>query len=63
MVIQCCVCAKIRNGARWETPESTLSPKSPVTSSYCPVCADEARAEINYARLEPMQSMTPTTTG
>lgn len=66
MVAQCCVCAKIRNGARWEKPEPTLSPEVQVTTSYCPICADEARADMHYTRLEsvrPITRMTPTTAG
>ena len=55
MVTQCCVCDRIRNGVRWETPEPALSPKTLVTFSYCPNCADEARTLISSTRLNPLQ--------
>jgi len=66
MVTQCCVCGKIRNGARWETPEPALSPKVLITSSYCPDCAEEARTIMSYTRpdpLRPTSGMTPATAG
>jgi hypothetical protein len=45
MVVQCCVCRKVRDGSRWNKPPKGHHPET-VSHGYCPVCAAEAFAEI-----------------
>lgn len=46
MVVQCCLCQKVRQGKQWESvSESTKLPKE-VSHGYCPTCAKQAFEEI-----------------
>ncbi len=45
MVVQCCVCQKIRLNGTWLDRELPCSPED-VSHGYCPECAAEAFAEI-----------------
>jgi len=54
MVVQCCVCGKIRRGTRWE-PNEPISPETRVTSTYCPDCSKEMHAIIRVERLQALR--------
>ncbi len=45
MIVQCCVCRKIRQDGGWVEPKKWLDPEN-VSHGYCPACAAEAFAEI-----------------
>ena len=45
MIVQCCVCKKIRQDGGWVEPKKWLDPEN-VSHGYCPACAAEAFAEI-----------------
>jgi len=49
MVIQCCVCKKVRVDGHWtrKVPEPL---NEPVSHGYCPRCAEAAFAEIREIR-------------
>lgn len=42
MTVQCCVCKKIRKGARWVKPQKVALVKHDISHGYCPKCAGEA---------------------
>ena len=46
MVIQCCVCRKIRQGTSWVAAQQTPQNRNEVSHSYCPECAKRAIEEI-----------------
>lgn len=57
MVIQCCVCKKVRVNGHWrEVPTQRI--KDLVSHGYCPRCAEEAFAEIRQMRADtPLQAV------
>jgi hypothetical protein len=59
MVIQCCVCKKVRNGSAWAKTTVSDSHECDVSHGYCPVCAKKAFAEIkeDYASRRTEESV------
>ena len=50
MVVQCCVCKRIRTArAQWVQPKDLASLRGHVSHGYCPACAEEAFQEIRAA--------------
>lgn len=45
MVVQCCVCHKVRENGKWLKPSEAPNPEL-CSHGYCPVCAAEAFAEV-----------------
>jgi len=46
MVVQCCMCKKVRRGTRWlQVVDAGLLAEG-VSHGYCPVCAAKAYAEL-----------------
>gem|GEM_PF-3139496 len=58
MLVQCCVCKKIRKGKRWVDITSPLSACCHISHGYCPVCAEAAFAEL-HASLSGVKSASP----
>lgn len=48
MMVQCCVCKRIRQGDAW-TDASEAENGREVSHGYCPACAEAAFAEIRRA--------------
>lgn len=46
MVVQCCVCKKIRIDGVWMLTESNAARFDEVSHGYCPSCADDAFREV-----------------
>jgi len=46
MVVQCCVCGKVRSGERWVRMGKGALLTGAVSHGYCPSCAHRAFAEI-----------------
>ncbi|MCP4642653.1 MAG: hypothetical protein GY851_19565 [bacterium] len=47
MIVQCCVCKKVRQrDESWRALEQALPDKAAVSHGYCPVCAAKAFDEI-----------------
>ena len=47
IVVQCCVCMKIRRGDVWVKPHPHILSDGYVSHGYCPTCAAEAFAQIH----------------
>lgn len=50
MVVQCCVCKRIRNGAEWGSANLRVLAEE-VSHGYCPECANKAFEAIRRFRL------------
>ncbi|HPO14761.1 MAG TPA: hypothetical protein PLI09_15070 [Candidatus Hydrogenedentes bacterium] len=49
MLVQCCVCGRVRKGAKWTAYEPPRDMHERISHGYCPTCAAEAFEEIrNY---------------
>lgn len=46
MVVQCCVCKRIRENNSWAKPTLPLTNEKAMSHGYCPNCADEAFREV-----------------
>ena len=47
MVVQCCVCQRVRHENEWVAPTKAVAEsRESVSHGYCPRCAAEAFAEI-----------------
>lgn len=46
MLVQCCVCKKVRKGGTWTHVSEKELASQHVSHGYCPKCAAEAFAEI-----------------
>jgi hypothetical protein len=46
MVVQCCLCKRVRNGREWAEPVVSEVADGDVSHGYCPVCAAKAFEEI-----------------
>ncbi len=46
MVVQCCVCRKVRVAGRWVSGEELVREQSGISHGYCPPCAAVAFEEI-----------------
>lgn len=43
MIVQCCVCEKVREDGRWFVLAKPVDPhETAISHGYCPSCADEA---------------------
>lgn len=49
MIVQCCVCRKIREAEEWVEPSGTPYSPGEVSHGYCPPCAAQAFAELSTA--------------
>ncbi len=47
MMIQCCVCGKIKDGGRWTMPDAFGADKATISHGYCPLCFNNALNEIH----------------
>jgi hypothetical protein len=57
-ITQCCKCKRIRINGNWLHKPAFLSPTIPCTHSYCPVCLEEALAEIDNTPVEQLHMAT-----
>ena len=47
MIVQCCVCEKVREGSDWFVLGKPVDPhETAISHGYCPTCADEAFGEL-----------------
>lgn len=46
MVVQCCVCKKVRMDGNWVDAQADQVRLAEVSHGYCPVCADDAFREV-----------------
>jgi len=47
MVVQCCVCKKVRTGHGWISEKTLRELKESISHGYCPKCAAKAFKEIH----------------
>ncbi|HNR31862.1 MAG TPA: hypothetical protein PKI11_13315 [Candidatus Hydrogenedentes bacterium] len=62
MIVQCCVCGKVRKGAIWVLVQAPLSRHAEVSHGYCPGCAHAAFEEmkrIHQLRRKQAQARSP----
>jgi hypothetical protein len=50
MLIQCCVCKRFRQGARWRDKQIPKRSHEAVSHSYCPVCAQKLLLEMEIRK-------------
>lgn len=48
MLVQCCVCNKVRDGGRWKAPPDVDLRGREISHGYCPSCAAKVFAEIRH---------------
>ncbi|MBN2307414.1 MAG: hypothetical protein JXR94_00495 [Candidatus Hydrogenedentes bacterium] len=46
MIVQCCVCKKVRKDGHWVELRTPLRKGAFVSHGYCPVCAAKAFEEV-----------------
>lgn len=46
MIVQCCVCKKIRIDQSWRMPRGHFLPSEHISHGYCPECASQAYAKL-----------------
>lgn len=46
MVVQCCVCKKIRVDGEWRETDADRPNPAEASHGYCPNCADDAFREV-----------------
>lgn len=46
MVVQCCVCKKVRMEGVWRAADPTSQRPDEMSHGYCPSCADDAFREV-----------------
>lgn len=46
MVVQCCVCKKVRTDGVWQVSDPAAPRFEEVSHGYCPACADDAFREV-----------------
>jgi hypothetical protein len=46
MIVQCCLCKKVRKGKQWVTADPIELADVRISHGYCPACAAQAFAEI-----------------
>lgn len=46
MIVQCCLCKKVRQGKQWVIANPSDLADAHVSHGYCPACAAQAFAEI-----------------
>lgn len=47
MVVQCCVCKKIRLNSEWVKPSKEQLYNEKISHTYCPACAHKALTEYH----------------
>lgn len=52
MLVQCCVCNKMRDRGRWKDPPDVERGEQEVSHGYCPSCAAKVFAEIRNRHQE-----------
>lgn len=59
MVVQCCVCRRVRNENEWIVPEAAaVEQRDKISHGYCPRCAAQAFEEIKQIRAVPRKTPT-----
>lgn len=53
MIVQCCVCGKIRRGERWVRCSESVLEGEVVSHGYCPECAARAFEELRAHPVAP----------
>ncbi|GMU92264.1 MAG: hypothetical protein AMXMBFR4_13220 [Candidatus Hydrogenedentota bacterium] len=51
MIVQCCVCEKVREGGQWFLLSKPVQMDETISHGYCPDCAAEAFGEL-YRRAQ-----------
>jgi len=46
MVVQCCLCKRVRNGKLWAEPLPEEIVEGDISHGYCPACAAKAFLEV-----------------
>ena len=54
MVIECCVCKRMRADGRWVHRDDPGPADADVSHGYCPECARKAFKEIQLLHAKPM---------
>ena len=62
MIVQCCVCEKVRKENQWFVTAKPVDPhETAVSHGYCPACADKAFGEL-YRRARKRENSQLTVT-
>lgn len=62
MIVQCCVCEKVREADQWFVLAKPVNPRETLIShGYCPECAAEAFGEL-YRRAQAREAAAQTAT-
>ncbi|GEM_PF-2519276 len=62
MIVQCCVCGKIRHDARWIIPTHQQLKNEQISHTYCPLCAHKTITEYRKNRTLLLSPIIPKTT-
>lgn len=57
MIVQCCVCRKIRQADLWVEPDARSTEGEDVSHGYCPECGTEALEEFDADRKSTESSL------
>ena len=52
MIIQCCMCDRVRKNDKWTALRAPMKDKYSVSHGYCPECAEKAFAKIREMGIE-----------
>ena len=55
MVVQCCVCQKVREGEEWIAVEDPYLSMRSVSHTYCPVCKKVSLRELKEMSMRRYQ--------
>ncbi len=62
MIVQCCVCGRIRRDAQWTIPSRHQLQNQQISHTYCPICAHKTLLEYRKTRSALNSSLTPKVT-
>ncbi|HOQ31709.1 MAG TPA: hypothetical protein PLA12_04250 [Candidatus Hydrogenedens sp.] len=62
MIVQCCVCGKIRHDARWMIPTRHQLKDQQISHIYCPACAHKTISEYRKNHSTLLPHLTPKAT-
>ncbi|MGC8737126.1 MAG: hypothetical protein ACP5UA_00605 [Candidatus Hydrogenedens sp.] len=62
MIVQCCVCRKIRHDAEWIIPTRYQLMNQQISHTYCPACAHKTITEYRKTHATLLPNLTPKTT-